>query len=135
MEAEIIEQKRILEALLFAAKKPMSAQELHERIPNDADIGMLLTNLKSDYEGRGVNLVEIDNKWAFRTSEDLKDALILEKQVSKKLSRAAMEVLAIIAYHQPVTRADIENIRGVATGKGTIDVLMELGWIKPGKRR
>ncbi len=135
MNHKTIEQKRILEALLFAAKNPMSAQELYERIPDDADIGLLLSELKKDYKDRGVNLVEIDSKWAFRTAEDLKDALVLEKQVSKKLSRAAMEVLAIIAYHQPVTRADIENIRGVATGKGTIDVLMELGWIKPGKRR
>lgn len=129
------EHKRILEALLFASPEPLSPKAMHERMPEGADIGGLLDELRSDYEGRGVNLLEVDGHWAFRTAADLGEALNLEKEVSKKLSRAAMETLAIIAYHQPVTRTEIENIRGVVTHKGTIDVLMEAGWVKPGKRR
>jgi segregation and condensation protein B len=104
-------------------------------MPEGADVGAALMALKQTYEGRGVNLVEMDGRWAFRTAPDLAEALRPDKQVSKKLSRAAMETLAIIAYHQPVTRAEIENIRGVATHKGTLDALMESGWIKPGRRR
>lgn len=127
--------KRILEALLFASSEALSPQELHERMPEGTDVGQLLQELKGDYEGRGVELVEMDNKWAFRTAKDLGDALALEKNVQKKLSKAAMETLAIIAYHQPVTRAEVENIRGVATHRGTLDALIEAGWVKPGRRR
>lgn len=127
--------KRILEALLFASSEALTPQELHERMPEGTDVGQLLQQLKGDYEGRGVELVEMDNKWAFRTAKDLGDALALEKNVQKKLSKAAMETLAIIAYHQPVTRAEVENIRGVATHRGTLDALIEAGWVKPGRRR
>ena len=98
-------------------------------------LAALLLELQAHYEGRGVNLLEMDGQWAFRTARDLADSLKIEKEEQRKLSRAALETLAIIAYHQPVTRAEIENIRGVATHKGTLDVLMESGWIKPGRRR
>lgn len=128
-------EKRVLEALLFASAEPLSPNEMRQRVGDRADLSALLSSLKADYEARGVNLVEIDGKWAFRTAGDLGDALDLKKEVSRKMSRAALETLAIIAYHQPVTRAEIENIRGVATSKGTLDVLMEVGWVKPGRRR
>ncbi len=129
------EDLRILEALLFASSEPLSAQALHELMPEDSDVGGLLMDLQKHYDGRGINLVDVDGQWAFRTALDLADVLSIEKEVEKKLSRAAMETMAIIAYHQPVTRAEIENIRGVATNKGTLDTLMELGWVKPGRRR
>ena len=129
------EHVRILEALLFASEEPLSTQELHERMPEGADVGSCLMALKDDYKERGVHLVEMDGRWAFRTAPDLADVLSMEKEEQKKLSRAALETLAIIAYHQPVTRAEIENIRGVATNRGTLDVLIEAGWVKPGKRR
>ncbi len=126
---------RLLEAILFASGEPLSTSFLHERMPDGADVGGLLMELQKTYEGRGVNLVNIEGKWAFRTARDLAGELNIDKTVHKKLSRAAMETLAIIAYHQPVTRAEIENIRGVATHKGTLDSLIEMGWIKPGRRR
>jgi len=127
--------KRLLEAVLFASAQPMSTSALHERMPSDADVGGLLMELKAEYRDRGVTLVEIDGQWAFRTALDLASDMNLEKEVTRKLSRSAMETLSIIAYHQPITRAEIENIRGVATYRGTLDALMDLGWIKPGKRR
>ena len=126
---------RILEALLFATNAPISTKELHERMPKGSDVGHALMQLQEQYKDRGVNLVNMDGQWAFRTSATVGNALVIEKNVEKKLSRAAMETLAVIAYHQPVSRPEIENIRGVATHKGTLDILMELGWIKPGKRR
>lgn len=126
---------RLLEALLFASSEPMSVQALHERMPEGADVGTALMDLQAHYKDRGVNLVERDGLWALRTSPDLSNALQLTRMVERKLSRAALETLAIIAYHQPVTRAEIENIRGVGTHKGTLDLLMEAGWIKPGRRR
>lgn len=126
---------RILEALLFATTQPLSTKDLHERMPSGADVGGALMELQKQYESRGVNLVEVDGQWAFRTAAGLGSALQIDRQVERKLSRAAMETLAIIAYHQPVTRAEIENIRGVVTHKGTLDALMEMGWIKPGRRR
>jgi segregation and condensation protein B len=126
---------RILEALLFASASPLSTRDLHERMPDGADVGGCLMELQKNYEGRGVVLTETDGQWAFRTATDLGDALQIEKEVQRKLSRAAMETLAIVAYHQPITRAEIENIRGVATHKGTLDALMEAGWVRPGKRR
>ncbi len=129
------EHIRILEALLFASADPLSIAELHERMPEGADVGAGLMALRAHYQVRGVNLVEADGRWAFRTAVDLADALSLERQVQKKLSRVALEVLSIIAYHQPVTRAEIENIRGVATNRGSLDVLVEAGWVKPGRRR
>lgn len=126
---------RLLEALLFASTEPVSAADLHERMPLGADVGALLLELQKTYETRGVHLLDIEGKWAFRTAKDLSGFLNIEKQIQKKLSRAAMETLAIIAYHQPVTRAEVENIRGVATHRGTLDVLMEMAWVKPGRRR
>ena len=129
------ETLRIVEALLFASAEPLSARDIHERIEGDVDVGAALLALQDDYAERGVNLVEMESKWAFRTATDLADQLQIEKQVQRKLSRAAMETLAIIAYHQPLTRAEIENIRGVSTNRGTLDVLIEEGWVKPGRRR
>lgn len=126
---------RIAEALLFASAEPLSTKVLHERMPEGADVGGALMQLKTQYEGRGISLIELDGNWAFRTASDLGDKLQIEREVQRKLSRAAMETLAIIAYHQPVTRAEVENIRGVVTHKGTLDALMEMAWIKPGKRR
>lgn len=130
-----LQNSRILEALLFASAEPLSTAALYERMPEGADVGGLLMAMQKVYEDRGVNLIDIEGKWAFRTAVDLVDELSIEKQIRKRLSRAAMETLSIIAYHQPVTRAEIENIRGVATHKGTLDTLMEMGWLKPGRRR
>lgn len=130
-----IEHKNILEALLFASAEPLSTKALHERMPEGADVGALLLELQEEYSDRGVRLVEADRHWAFRTAPDLAEHLQVQKDVHKKLSRAAMEAMAIIAYHQPVTRTEIENIRGVATHRGTLDLLIEMGWIKPGRRR
>lgn len=135
MTPEQTEQLKILEAMLFASAEPVSTHVMHDRIPGDVDLAVLLPELKERYEGRGINLVEVGGQWAFRTSEEVADALTIEKEVTRKLSKAALETLAIVAYHQPITRAEIENIRGVATHKGTIDALMEMNWVKPGRRR
>lgn len=131
------EDLRILEALLFASAEPLSKKELSERFPQERVkiIPEALKALQERYAPCGINLVEREGRWAFRTAVDLADTLKLEKEKHKKLSRAGQETLAVIAYHQPVTRAEIENIRGVSTSGGTIDALMEAGWIKPGKRR
>ena len=126
---------RVLEALLFATAEPLSVKDLHARMPAGADVGGALMALQKEYEMRGVNLVDMDGRWAFRTSADISPSLQIERQVERKLSRAALETLAIVAYHQPLTRPEIENIRGVATHKGTLDALMEAGWVKPGRRR
>ena len=104
-------------------------------MPEGADVGVLLQTLQADYETRGVHLIHVDGAWAFRTAPDLSDALSMERHTHKKMSKAALETLAIIAYHQPVTRAEIEDIRGVTTHRGTIDILIEAQWIKPGRRR
>lgn len=126
---------RLIEAILFASADALSVQDIYERVPQSADVAALLQQLQEEYADRGVHLLDIEGKWAFRTALDLADQLNQEKLVNKKLSRAAMEMLSIIAYHQPITRAEIENVRGVATHKGTLDTLMEMGWIKPGRRR
>ncbi len=126
---------RLLEAMLFASAAPLTPATIRERMGAHVDVGGLLLRLQDHYKKRGVNLVEMDGSWAFRTAQDLSESLKIEKEVQRKMSRAAMETLAIVAYHQPVTRAEIENIRGVATHKGTLDVLVEAGWVKPGKRR
>lgn len=127
---------RHLEALLFAAVEPIDVQTLRERMPDDADVGALLARLVRDYEGRGVNLVRVADRWRFQTAPDLAPNLIDVKEARRKLSNAALETLAIVAYHQPVTRAEIEDVRGVAVSKGTLDVLMELGWLRlRGRRR
>jgi segregation and condensation protein B len=127
--------QRMIEALLFASAEPLSAAELAGRLPNGADIQGLIRELQEIYAVRGVNLVQVAGKWCFRTAGDLSFLLSRESVEQKKLSRAAMETLAIIAYHQPVTRAEIEEIRGVATSKGTLDLLLETGWIRMRGRR
>ena len=132
---EVADMLRMLEAILFASAEPISPQVMLDRLPEGADLNVLLPALKANYEGRGIELIEVGGQWAFRTAQDVGDALTVQKEVSKKLSKAALETLSIVAYHQPITRAEIENIRGVATHKGTLDILMELGWVKPGRRR
>jgi len=129
------EQKRLIEALLFASPEPITLKSIQNRLPETADVGGILTELQKEYATRGVNLVRLEDSWAFRTAADVGPYLVLAKKEEKKLSRAGLETLAVIAYHQPVTRAEVENIRGVATNKGTLDVLLEAGWIKPGRRR
>jgi segregation and condensation protein B len=130
------EALRIAEALLFAAADPLSADELAGRLPEGANIEAILADLAERYAARGVNLVSVAGKWTFRTASDLSFVLARDVTAPRRLSRAAMETLAIIAYHQPVTRAEIEEIRGVATSKGTIDTLLETGWIRlRGRRR
>jgi segregation and condensation protein B len=128
---------RLVEAILFASSSSVTIQQIAERFPEDRVklIPDILEMLKEHYAARGVTLVQRDRRWALRTAADLGDQMRLEKEQPKKFTRAAMETLAIIAYHQPVTRAEIENIRGVATSPGALDTLMEAGWIKPGKRR
>jgi len=132
---ERAEELRILEALLFAAEEPLDEKTLAARLPADADLRGLLTQLQKDYESRGVNLVRVAGKWTLRTASDLAWLLTREAVVSRKLSRAAIETLSIVAYHQPVTRAEVEEIRGVTTSKGTLDVLLETGWIRLRGRR
>lgn len=129
------EALRIIEAILFAAGEPLSAEALAERLPAGADIAALLARLGEVYAGRGVNLVRVAGKWAFRTAPDLAFMMTREAVEEKRLSRAAMETLAIIAYHQPVTRADIEAIRGVSTSRGSLDALLEAGWVRIRGRR
>lgn len=129
------QQKRLVEALLFASPEPIALKAIQNRLPATADVGFILTELQEEYKERGVNLVRLEDSWAFRTAADVGPYLALTKKEEKKLSRAGLETLAVIAYHQPVTRAEVENIRGVATNKGTLDVLLEAGWIKPGRRR
>jgi segregation and condensation protein B len=126
---------RMLEAVLFASADPLSEKELAQRLPEDAAISTLLAALKTHYADRGVNLVVAGKTWAFRTAPDLAAVLSRDKLTERKLSRAALETLAIIAYHQPVTRAEIEEIRGVQLSKGTLDVLFDQGWIRPKGRR
>lgn len=127
---------RMIEALLFAAAEPLSESALAEHVPVGEDIPILIEELQGFYAGRGINLVRVAGKWAFRTAEDLSFLLERFTVEERRLSRAALETLSIIAYHQPVTRAEIEDIRGVTTSKGTLDVLLETGWIKlRGRRR
>ena len=126
---------RMLEALLFAASEPLDVAALKARLPEDADVDALLVQLKDDYKDRGVTLVRRGSRWLFETAPDLSFLLQNVVDETHRLSRAAAETLAIIAYHQPTTRAEIEQIRGVSVSKGTLDVLMETGWIKPKGRR
>ena len=130
------EHLRVLEALLFAASAPLATEQLARELPPGADTPRLLLQLQADYARRGVNLMRVAGKWAFRTAADLGYLLETTSETEKRLSRAALETLAIIAYHQPVTRAEVEAIRGVATSKGTLDVLLETGWVRlRGRRR
>lgn len=129
------EELRILEALLFASKEPLDEKTLAQRLPEGVALAQTLAMLKDEYAPRGVNLVKVGGKWTFRTANDLSWLLTREAIQPRKLSRAAIETLAVIAYHQPVTRAEVEDIRGVTMSKGTIDVLLETGWIRPRGRR
>ena len=126
---------RMVEALLFAASEPLDTETIRARLPEGADVGALLALLQSDYEDRGVVLARVAGKWRLQTAPDLAHILRQERPEPRKLSQAARETLAIIAYHQPVTRAEIEGVRGVAVSKGTLDVLLELGWVRPRGRR
>jgi segregation and condensation protein B len=126
---------RLLEALLFAAPEPLAEDELTRRLGDAADVAALLRQLAESYAGRGVNLVRLAGGWTFRTAPDLAGQLKSERSVARRLSRAAVETLAIIAYHQPATRAEIEALRGVALARGTLDRLMEAGWVRPSGRR
>ena len=126
---------RVLEALLFAADEPMDRQSLLEKLPDGADIDVLMARLAERYASRGVNLIAVANGWAFRTAPDLASHLTVHRTVKRRLSRAALETLAIIAYHQPVTRSEVEEIRGVSLSRGTLDQLLEAGWVKPKGRR
>ncbi len=129
------EQERMVEAILFASADPVTVAELAERMPHGADPAEALVHLRKRYEGRGVHVVRVGDAWAIRTAPDLGFLMQKETVESRKLSRAAIETLAIIAYHQPATRAEIEEIRGVAVSRGTIDQLLELEWIRFGRRR
>lgn len=130
------EAARIAEALVFASAGPVSQGYIAERLPRGVDVLHVMRELKALYAGRGVHLVQMDDSWAFRTAPDLSFVIRSDETEVRKLSRAALEVLSIIAYHQPVTRAEIEDIRGVQTSKGTLDVLMEAGWVRfRGRRR
>ena len=131
----ISEQERMVEAILFASAQPVSVREMARRMPYGSEPLIALQNIKKRYLGRGVEVVKVDQAWAIRTSADLAFLMRHETVETRKLSRAAIESLAIIAYHQPVTRAEIEEIRGVAVSRGTVDQLLELQWIKIGRRR
>jgi len=132
----IAEAERIAEALVFASAEPVTEAFLTERLPQGIDIASLMEGLSQRYAGRGFNLIRSADRWAFRTAADLSFVIRKDDNETRKLSRAALEVLAIIAYHQPVTRAEIEDIRGVQTSRGTLDVLMEAGWVRfRGRRR
>ena len=122
---------RILEALLFAANEPLDSESIKARLPKGVNLSSLLNLLKAQYENRGVNLVKTGKKWSLKTAQDLAPMMKKEKIVQRKLSKAATETLAIIAYHQPVTRAEVEDIRGVQFSPGTLDILMELNWVRP----
>jgi segregation and condensation protein B len=126
---------RVVEAVLFAAAEPQDEASLAERLPEGTDIAAILTTLVEHYAGRGIELIRVAGKWTFRTAPDLAPQLRIEREVTRKLTRAAVETLAIIAYHQPITRAEIEEIRGVSLSRGTLDTLLEAGWVRPGRRR
>ncbi|MFC3713059.1 SMC-Scp complex subunit ScpB [Sphingoaurantiacus capsulatus] len=129
------ETLRMVEAILFAADKPLTVEEIAAYLPEGAEVGAVLVELAESYAPRGVNLVDRGGRWLFQTAPDLSHILSRERQEARKLSRAALETLAIIAYHEPATRAQIEEIRGVSISRGTLDVLMEAGWVRPAGRR
>ncbi len=129
------EQERMVEAILFATAEPVTVREIESRMPHGCDPAEALVHLRKRYEGRGISLMKIGDSWAFRTAADLGFLMQKETVETRKLSRAAIETLAIIAYHQPVTRAEIEEIRGVSVSRGTVDQLLEMDWIKFGRRK
>ncbi len=131
----IAEQERMCEAILFASAEPVSIKEMEARMPHGCDAAEAMVHLRKRYEGRGVRVVKVGDAWAIRTAPDLGFLMQKETVESRKLSRAAIETLAIIAYHQPVTRAEIEEIRGVSVSRGTVDQLLEMEWIRFGRRR
>ena len=135
MTLERSELLRILEAMLFASNAPLSEKDLAVRLPEGANIIGMLDELKAQFANRGVHLTPVGTGWAFRTAPDLAAYMEIEKSVVRRLSRAAVETLAIVAYHQPITRAEIEEIRGVSLSRGTLDILLEAGWIRPRGRR
>ena len=128
-------EKKIIEAFLFAADEPLDLATLQSKVKKNTDVLEILNELQKEYQERGINLIKLANRWSFRTSIDLADQLREEITGQKKLSKAAIETLAIIAYHQPVTRSEIEEIRGVSFSTGTMEVLFELGWVKPAGRK
>jgi len=132
---EVTHALRLIEGTIFASGEPVTTDMLAKQVGEGVDVKIVLQQLKDLYAPRGVNLVETDGAWSFRTAADIAPHMKIVRHPRRKLPRAAAEVLAIIAYHQPVTRADIESIRGVDTSRGTLDILLELGWIRPGKRR
>ena len=129
------EQERMIEAILFASAEPVTVRELEARMPHGCDAAEAIVHLRKRYEGRGVNLSKVGDAWTMRTSPDLGYLMQKETVETRKLSRAAIETLAIIAYHQPVTRAEIEEIRGVSVSRGTVDQLLEMEWIRFGRRK
>ena len=133
--SKLTDAEREIEAIIFAAAEPLDLDTIESKLSKKTDIQQCLDKLQKEYSSRGINLVCISKKWSFRTSPNLSNLMSQEKTVEKKLSRAAVETLAIIVYHQPVTRAEIEEIRGVAFGTNTLDILMELNWVKPGGRK
>ena len=127
--------ERKVEAILFAASEPLDIETIEKRIQTNINIKKILDNLKEIYKNRGINLVCIKNKWSFRTADDLSKLMALQKSTQKKLSKATVETLAIIVYHQPVTRSEIEEIRGVSFASNTLDILLELDWVRPAGRK
>ena len=134
-EFKITDQEKEIEAILFASNIPLDIESIESKITKKTNVEKALIKLQNFYSNRGINLVCISNKWSFRTSDKLSSLLSKQKTIEKKLSKAAIETLAIIVYHQPVTRAEIEDIRGVAFGTNTLEILMELNWVKPGGRK
>ena len=132
---KLTELEREIEAIIFAAAEPLSVETIESKISKKTDVEKALNKLKDFYSKRGINLISISNKWSFRTAENLSSLMSEQKNVERKLSKAAIETLAIIVYHQPVTRSEIEEIRGVAFGNNTLEILMELNWVKPAGRK
>ena len=133
--SKLIDGEREVEAIIFAAAEPLDVDTIESKVSKKVDVEKILKKIQSTYSTRGINLVCISNKWSFRTAKNLSNLMSKEKTIEKKLSKAAIETLAIIVYHQPVTRAEIEEIRGVAIGTNTLEILMELNWVKPKGRK
>jgi len=133
--ANIVEAERQVEAILFAAEEPLDLESIQTRLKVKANVPKILKSLENQYKNRGINLICIANKWSFRTPSNLSKLMNLETSTQKKLSKAAIETLAIIVYHQPVTRSEIEEIRGVSFGTGTLEILLELNWVRPSGRK
>jgi len=133
--SKLLDAEREIEAILFAAEEPLDLETIQSRIKKRVDIQKILESLEKQYSQRGINLISIAGKWSFRTASNLSNLMQLEKNIQKKLSKATIETLSIIVYHQPVTRSEIEEIRGVAFGTGTMEILLELNWVRPAGRK